>query len=698
MMKCRVPTCQENHIKHFCSLCNNRNSNHFSHECHSGVTLYHGTKVNNTSGIASKGLKPSTNGCLGPGIYFVEEYSEAESIAKHRTGNGGVSVVIECNVYLGKMVDLQNIIDKRSWKDRYDSAIDIHPAWAGISYDFYEICVKNPKYCSVKKVTCLQENYGSINTVDVGKYDPNWHLLKNVMSVQTFKTFTKMLVSSSSTLVRVIMGIKIALMIFTSLMQLGMTIVRCNHAEENEGLTAALMLLISFFLMLTISRVSYVVFMIRKAWKYHIYDLYYIPASLAFSLEFPLMVCDAYSVISAEKLDNRSTVLTIVFYFLFPVHLLVTLSLDNIVSTKSIGHRKVLSFLGRQVLFIMVAIMSTSATHMVLMNGAASFATDIENIKTLNTTNISSGSLILLRISSYVGAIGWGFWCILVPISGLVALVWMVANRKKSNAVEKLIEFIFPKGDVVIKLHGSHLVMVSVVVAIRIVLMLITSSFQIITTKVESKLNSRVWSSSLTSVIVFIALLILLRIAYVIYMICKVRYRKCFSLHIIPVVLSFFIEMPLLVSNAYLVKTLTETHRGMDAVSDNAINLAMVCHFTFPLHVFITLTLDNIVGTCLSSDSWLRVVLFSGQEFLIFIITSMNFAPVYLVLMNGGYRFETDVTKFVFANVKHMDVQLKELSYFMAIFGALGWGFLIATPLICLLSYLIIFCCKCCQI
>ena len=172
-MNCRVAKCKENHASHFCSLCQDHDSNHFSCDCTKGITLYHGTKVDNTSGIASEGLKPSKNGRLGPGVYFVESYSEAISIAKHRDReDGNVSVVLECTVSLGQMANLCNVRDSwelQSWQGRYHSAKAVHPPWAGINYSFNEICVKNQTFCSVKKVTFLKDNYGSIDTIEVGK-------------------------------------------------------------------------------------------------------------------------------------------------------------------------------------------------------------------------------------------------------------------------------------------------------------------------------------------------------------------------------------------------------------------------------------------------------------------------------------------------------------------------------------------------
>ena len=100
MVFCRVYECKEEHKYHYCLLCDDSNSDHMAWNCPYGVNLYHGTKAINLIPIVieKEGLKPSTSGRLGPGIYFATR-DIAWKIAKYRD-KGKMGAVIKCRVNL----------------------------------------------------------------------------------------------------------------------------------------------------------------------------------------------------------------------------------------------------------------------------------------------------------------------------------------------------------------------------------------------------------------------------------------------------------------------------------------------------------------------------------------------------------------------------------------------------------------------
>ena len=148
-LKCRVPLCELNHEEHFCRLCTEQDTDHFSTECPKSKTLYHGTQVEHFKPISSNGLKESKGGRLGQGVYFVDCYNKAKRISKNRQKlNDSNSVVIECQVYLGKHRDLGNKSED-TWQKNYDSASSMHPPWCGLG-TFKEYCLKDSKKCLMK--------------------------------------------------------------------------------------------------------------------------------------------------------------------------------------------------------------------------------------------------------------------------------------------------------------------------------------------------------------------------------------------------------------------------------------------------------------------------------------------------------------------------------------------------------------------
>lgn len=156
MVRCKVRQCRKNHRIHYCRVCKEEDTNHFSSQCPRSKTLYHGSHSGAVEPIKKDGLKTSGDGRLGPGVYFVEKYEEAKNISRDRQQKADkyqnyTSVVLKCKVRLGKHIDL-GTGGGRDWQSNWHSASTMHPPWAGIGYDFKEYCLKNSNFCVVNTV------------------------------------------------------------------------------------------------------------------------------------------------------------------------------------------------------------------------------------------------------------------------------------------------------------------------------------------------------------------------------------------------------------------------------------------------------------------------------------------------------------------------------------------------------------------
>lgn len=147
--KARNNGCDENHAKHYCRVCESSDSDHLAMNCPKGTTLYHGTRVTSISPISLTGLKGSSSGRLGPGLYLTTK-AEAFKIAEHYGVGTGVAV-FEVRVNISSCKDLGSAGDTGgSWMSGYNSATSMHPPWAGIPVPFREWVIKDPTKCRIK--------------------------------------------------------------------------------------------------------------------------------------------------------------------------------------------------------------------------------------------------------------------------------------------------------------------------------------------------------------------------------------------------------------------------------------------------------------------------------------------------------------------------------------------------------------------
>ena len=74
--------CTEKHSRHFCRLCDEK-----IQIISQATTLYHGTAADAVTNITEEGLRLSSIGHLGPGIYFVDTLDKAMKIAQGKHHN-----------------------------------------------------------------------------------------------------------------------------------------------------------------------------------------------------------------------------------------------------------------------------------------------------------------------------------------------------------------------------------------------------------------------------------------------------------------------------------------------------------------------------------------------------------------------------------------------------------------------------------
>jgi len=115
------------------------------------VVLLQGKLLCDTQSILKHGIEESTSGNLGKAVYFLLHEDRAAEIAKHLVNGSPETVVVECQVNLGKCKiysgtdhSPQTPADPTGrWRDGYDSAMQPHAAWKSAKgFPVTEIAVK----------------------------------------------------------------------------------------------------------------------------------------------------------------------------------------------------------------------------------------------------------------------------------------------------------------------------------------------------------------------------------------------------------------------------------------------------------------------------------------------------------------------------------------------------------------------------
>ena len=188
-MACRVPGCSVRHRSHYCRLCSNQDSSHYWQDCPEGKILYHGTRLSSIKLISEEGLRPSTAGRLGPGIYVTDDFQVAETISLNRGQEGNGGAVFECKVNLRHIKDLIRDTGSKWQNEGYDSAQTIHSSWYNTG-EFTEFYLKDTSKCSIRKVTVTEGRVDGITSLIscvINKVQREWKELKQLDNNPTFE-------------------------------------------------------------------------------------------------------------------------------------------------------------------------------------------------------------------------------------------------------------------------------------------------------------------------------------------------------------------------------------------------------------------------------------------------------------------------------------------------------------------------------
>ena len=165
-----------------CRLCNWVTTTHYSLDCPTGTKLYHATRLPNIQGIVRQSLIPSSNGRLGSGVYFTDDFEVAKEISQ-KFGKEGA--VFECNVNLGILKNL-GLESGSTWQyEGFDSATAMHPPWFGLNTGWFrEYCLKDRTKCSLRNVTLTTINVDGITDV-IDKSQKGWKELMKLKEEPT---------------------------------------------------------------------------------------------------------------------------------------------------------------------------------------------------------------------------------------------------------------------------------------------------------------------------------------------------------------------------------------------------------------------------------------------------------------------------------------------------------------------------------
>jgi hypothetical protein len=112
------------------------------------MTLYHGTNGANAASILGEGLRASTGGRLGAGVYLTDDKDVAKQVARHR----GLQFVVTVDVEIGTVKDYGSGNPDAAWHGTYDVATALHPPWAGVQHSFMEYCIADANRVRVVRV------------------------------------------------------------------------------------------------------------------------------------------------------------------------------------------------------------------------------------------------------------------------------------------------------------------------------------------------------------------------------------------------------------------------------------------------------------------------------------------------------------------------------------------------------------------
>ena len=451
---CKIIKCNAEHRRHYCRLCKDNDSDHFSSECPRGKTLYHGTHIGAIKPIAMGGLKESGNGRLGRGVYFVETLEQAKNISKYRDKN--CTVVFKCQVNLRNNIDLGRG-DGGDWQLHKDSASSIHPPWANINHDFKEYCVKSSNDCVVTSIfiddTVIRKNenmtWGDAENI-IKKLNPNStfedvkpllgnlkkekrkfirqlgrrrNLSMSEISVEWFLSRWYLIVKTLFTLFFIINSIWSAVHL---------------NKQDNRNMAAIVFFIIFLFLQSIANIVLLVVHGIASLDTPHKINLIITLTKfvIAFCLEMPMLVSQVFAIKENIKQQNLtwsdfSWDVAVQFQFVFNLMLFGSIDLvyNGLNRYQFNNYTKLAVWVpGVTLLSKLMAGLVFTPIHLTQLGfNWRPKLSDFEG-KIGNSVNIRN----LLSFSMYMGAIGLWSWPVVFPICCLLALKIMFGFSLRS--------------------------------------------------------------------------------------------------------------------------------------------------------------------------------------------------------------------------------------------------------------------------
>ena len=602
--------------------------NHFSQDCPKGRRLYHGTRLSSIKGITSKGLQPSSSGRLGPGIYFTQNFDVAKRISLHRDERGGA--VFECNVNLGRIKNLgkKNKRGLYKWQDgEFDSARAIHPPWPRInSNKFTEYCLKDPEKCTVTKVAISNAHDDGLGSFVINKMDKHWEKLMHLNNDPTIDDVRNISLATNMPNAQprarcesVFITVKAIIFLITFVIQVGTVVVQkhtCSYYSH------ALISLIVFFILLTIGRIINCIFVhsISKLDRYEGDLPFYYTLVMVFGIEMPMMISDAF----VAKSCGRVEAWTLALHISYIGHMWLAWIFDGLhIKFKGGGSRRrlfihiILSFFLPVVMYVPV--------YLTLGDKAYDFQLDIRKIGG-GSTDIER---LIRTLLIYFGTIGWGFWCSAFAFIGIGLLRLFPRVRCESvfitmKAIIFLITFVIQVGTVVVQKH--------------------TCSY---------------YSHALISLIVFFILLTIGRIINCIFVhsISKLdRYEGDLPFYY-TLVMVFGIEMPMMISDAFVVKSCGRVEVW-----------TLALHISYIGHMWLAWIFDSLHIKLKGGGSWCRLFI---HTILSFFLPVVMYVPVYLTLGDKAYDFQLDIRKIGGGST---DIE-RFIRTLLIYFGTIGWGF-----------------------
>ena len=196
---------------------------------------------------------------------------------------------------------------------------------------------------------------------------------------------------------------------------------------------------------------------------------------------------------------------------------------------------------------------------------------------------------------------------------------------------------------------------------LKVIFFLINITIQVTNAVVQKNLCGH-YSSAIDSLIVFISLRTAVQIIYFLFLGRDAITKRWYRLFCCTLAIKFLTEMPMMVSDAYVVKSCGRVEAW-----------TLTLHISYIAHLWLTWILDCIIAKWVCDGfGWCKFFIFIT---LSFVIPPVMYVPVYLKLADKAYDFQLDISKI------HGDSTgiARFIRILLIHFGTIGWGIWCAT-------------------